>query len=471
MGYNLYVVSAQESVPKRRSSRIYAGIEISQPMDPLVPVALTIALIAVAKGRALLVEISVLLGYWDRSYRREDLHFDTAPLRDARADVDLWIYGTLLACGFGIARLSWNRRKQWGMVPLSVGFAFSAVLWWQVRWFDLTAPNQIISAPVSPFLGSFVFLSLVGMACVWLLFDLVSRWVPLCNRVIVTFGSIFIGLLIPLSVLHGTFDAWLVAYGPQSNTGSYGRMYFYGYRWSGGKMLRSVSAESIFLHPGVDRRTQVSLYTLRESGELACWGSDVPWDPLRRRRGRWHNQKFRADPAGHSLGRVAYAWETQNPRNPRAFEFVLEEQLTVYCEAPGGTSASFLRDVIRDAQQFQPKLEKLSLLVSRVYTARELDVYLLGLPGMDFGGDTSFLTLELVRDTGMPALRIARDGERRSWTVKRHAHATPELALDALGERTRTGVRLQFTGEVRLQDIVDTVDALRLAGVQRIALD
>jgi len=412
-----------------------------------------------------------LLGYWDRSYRREELRFDTAPLRDARAEADLWIYGTLLVCGFGIARLSWNRRKQWGMVPLFASFAFSAVLWWQVRWFDLGAPNQIVSAPVSPFLGGFVFLSLVGMACVWLLFDLVSRWVPLRNRVIVTLGSILIGVLIPVSVLHGTFSAWLVAYGPDSSGGSWSRWFFYRDDWPGGTPLHSVLAEPISLHPGVDRRTQVSLYTLRESGELACWGSDVPWDPLSRRRGWRYNQKFHADPAGHALGRVAYAWETQNPRNPRAFDFVLEEQLTVYCEAPGETSTSFLRDVIRDAQQFQPKLEELSLLVSRVYTARDLDVYLLGLPGTMFGGDTAFLTLELVRDTSMPALRIARDGDRRTWTVKRRGCATPELALDALGDRTRAGIRLQFTGEVHLQDIVDTIDALRLAGVQRIALD
>ena len=112
----------QETHPKR-PSRIYAGCDVSTPIDPLVPVALLVPFVAVWKVREFMLA---------HSYER----FGQGPGVEVLDQAVLWLIAGMLVCGLAALRLFVRGRDEWGAAPLAFGFVGCAWAWLLASWFS-----------------------------------------------------------------------------------------------------------------------------------------------------------------------------------------------------------------------------------------------------------------------------------------------------------------------------------------------
>ncbi|MCA8979102.1 MAG: hypothetical protein H6831_06040 [Planctomycetes bacterium] len=108
------------NAPGRRPSRIYAGIELSQPVNIGVPIALSIVAIAVWRLRSQFMEPYESIGP-HRSYIGR-LTVETGALDKSEVETSIvWLAAGAAACLLALAWRWWRGRREWGDVPLAYG--------------------------------------------------------------------------------------------------------------------------------------------------------------------------------------------------------------------------------------------------------------------------------------------------------------------------------------------------------------
>lgn len=169
---------------KRRPSRIYAGNEPLPPVEPLVPLALTIVLFGVWWLRAFIVRTAVahqgLRGH--DSFR--DAALESGATRGAVTTALTFLLIGAAACFAVLVRIRWRGRGVWGQVPLAYGMGVTAFALILTSWLSFLPEDGTLAPTLGmleavPFDAKLIFAA-CGLAFVLLATALVSRrW---CTR-------------------------------------------------------------------------------------------------------------------------------------------------------------------------------------------------------------------------------------------------------------------------------------------------
>jgi hypothetical protein len=118
-------MASSPEAPRRRPSRIYAGIELSQPVNLAVPVALCFVVYALLRLRGFYQGLHERLSAAEWRWRYgtsepegvDSYHLDQAALESAL----VWLIVAVIACVLGVVIRWWRGRREWGDVPLAHG--------------------------------------------------------------------------------------------------------------------------------------------------------------------------------------------------------------------------------------------------------------------------------------------------------------------------------------------------------------
>jgi len=186
--------------PRRRPSRIYAGIELSQPVNPAVPIALCFVFYAVRRVRSLFWGMYVS----SRPRRNSGGFFETPEGTLDKAELESamdWLIVGALACLLGIAFRWWRGRREWGDVPLGYGIGLSGFVYLLASWFKFHAQGRGVSLGLfdDGFGAALLFMLVLGFLA-YMCFELFTRrWRHM--RVLVA-GLLLIVTTVPAIALH-----------------------------------------------------------------------------------------------------------------------------------------------------------------------------------------------------------------------------------------------------------------------------
>lgn len=184
---------------RRRPSRIYAGIELSQPVSLVVPPALAIVAFAVWRVRSQYAELASSSGpRWDGrgNYEVVQGSLDKAELETSLACL---VVGAS-ACVLGIAVRWWRGRREWGDVPLGYGIGLCGFVYLIASWPSFHEQRMVALMDLRlGFPAALTFMLVLGFLS-YMLLELVTRRARQDRRSLALLLAIVV--FVPLLSLH-----------------------------------------------------------------------------------------------------------------------------------------------------------------------------------------------------------------------------------------------------------------------------